>query len=877
MNSDKFLYEKLVEEFGRRYISELTIDNEIKENLNPEFPLRDYQTEALQMFKCYYENYFDFKKVPYAVLFNMATGSGKTLIMAGLILYLYKKGFRNFLFFVNSNNIINKTKDNFLNQQSIKYLYNNKLMLDGKVVKIREVNNFEGVNKDDINICFTTIQKLHSDLTIEKENSLTFNHFRDKKIVLIADEAHHGQVKTKNKTIIEKPSWENTIENILEKNKENILLEFTATMGFEYNKDVYAKYLDRLLYKYDLKEYVKDGYSKNIEIFRVEGDKKYRMLTAILTNQYRQDIASKYHLSNFKPVILFKAQKTINESFENHSLFRDLIDNLTIKEILDIKNRFDNEIIKRIFDFYEKQGFSLENLIEKIKINFSEKNCLNVNEEDLDKVSLSKKDTDELILQQSILNSLESKDNQIRAIFAVQKLNEGWDVLNLFDIVRVEGKQAGGGGYKGKVSPSTISEAQLIGRGARYYPFLIEGYQDKFIRKFDENLEHELRILEELYFHSFDESRYIAELKHALVEKGLMDEQVEEKELKLKNSFKKTAVFKTGFIYTNERLKKDYKEVKSFAQLGFKDKDYSYQIYSGTGKKSDVLDLETDKIKVNKITKTIKLSDIEPHIIKNAISKIDFYQYSNLIKYLPSLQSVNDLIEKKEFLYDLKINFEGIQKDMENISNKQIFFAVYSFLNKISDIIKDNLVDYIGSFEFKAKKISEVFFDKKLKLDKKLERADGDESYLSDKEWYVFNANYGTVEEKACVRFIEKLINENLRNEYKEIYLLRNELHFKIFNFDDGQAFAPDFVLLLRSMNGDNLIYQIFIEPKGGFLKEHDEWKEKFLLEIQNKYETKDVVKFIETDKHKIIGLPFYNKQKENIFKDQLLEALKQK
>ena len=45
----------------------------------------------------------------------MATGSGKTLGMAGLILYLYTKGFRNFLFFVNSNNSIKKTKDNFLN------------------------------------------------------------------------------------------------------------------------------------------------------------------------------------------------------------------------------------------------------------------------------------------------------------------------------------------------------------------------------------------------------------------------------------------------------------------------------------------------------------------------------------------------------------------------------------------------------------------------------------------------------------------------------------------------------------------------------------------------------------------------------------------
>ena len=38
----------------------------------------------------------------------MATGSGKTLIMACAILTLYQKGYRNFLFFVNSNNVLTK-------------------------------------------------------------------------------------------------------------------------------------------------------------------------------------------------------------------------------------------------------------------------------------------------------------------------------------------------------------------------------------------------------------------------------------------------------------------------------------------------------------------------------------------------------------------------------------------------------------------------------------------------------------------------------------------------------------------------------------------------------------------------------------------------
>jgi len=875
MIGDKFLYAKLYEEFGKRFIFDLTIDKEVIENLNSEFPLRDYQKEAFQMFRCYYEKNFDFKKIPHAVLFNMATGSGKTLIMAGLILYLYKKGYRNFLFFVNSNNIINKTKDNFLNQQSIKYLFDNKIEIDGKVVLIREVNNFESINKDDINICFTTIQKLHSDLHIEKENSLTFNHFKDKKIVLIADEAHHGQVRTKNRRVVESPNWENTIENILVKNDENILLEFTATMGFEYNKEVYSKYLDRLLYKYDLKEYVKDGFSKGIEIFQVEGDKKYRMLTAVLTNQYRQDIATKYHIKNFKPVILFKAHKTIKESLENHSTFKDLIDDLEIKDILEIKKKLDNKTIRDLFNFYKEEGFSLENLIEKIKINFSEKNCLNVNEENLDKKSISKKDRVELVLQQNILNNLESKNNQIRAIFAVHKLNEGWDVLNLFDIVRVESKQAGGGGYKGKVSPSTISEAQLIGRGARYFPFTTDDSQEKFKRKYDEDLNHELRILEELFFHSFNESRYIAELKQALVEKGLIDEQTEEKELKLKDSFKKTTIYKTGFIYLNERIKKDYSKINSFEQLGFKNYDFKYQIFSGKGDKSDALVSEEHNSKIKKLTKTIKLSDIEPHIIKNAIAKVSFFQFNNLKKYFPSLLSINDLINRKEFLREINIVFEGVKEDLDNLSKNQIFLALYSLLNKIKDTLQDNLVKYEGSYEFKPKKISEAFFDKRLRLDKKSERSDGDEVYLSDKDWYVFNANYGTDEEKACVRLVERLINENLNKEFNQIYLIRNELHFKIFDFDDGQAFAPDFVLLLKNDKGDSLVYQIFIEPKGEPWKDTDEWKEKFLLKIEENFSIKDLVKYIETQNHKIIGLPFYNKQEENKFKDSLLEILK--
>lgn len=68
--------------------------------------------------------------------------------------------------------------------------------------------------------------------------------------------------------------------------------------------------------------------------------------------------------------------------------------------------------------------------------------------------------------QYEALNSLESLSNLYRVVFAVAKLTEGWDVLNLFDIVRLSDHPTVSG-----TKAKTISEAQLIGRGARYFLF----------------------------------------------------------------------------------------------------------------------------------------------------------------------------------------------------------------------------------------------------------------------------------------------------------------------------------------------------------------------------------------------------------------------
>ena len=92
---------------------------------NLRYPLRPYQLEALKRY-LYYKNDTVNREFPEHILYNMATGSGKTLLMAALLLEKYYQGERNFLFFVNNDNILTKTRSNFLESGSSKYLFADK-------------------------------------------------------------------------------------------------------------------------------------------------------------------------------------------------------------------------------------------------------------------------------------------------------------------------------------------------------------------------------------------------------------------------------------------------------------------------------------------------------------------------------------------------------------------------------------------------------------------------------------------------------------------------------------------------------------------------------------------------------------------------------
>ncbi|MBU4353054.1 MAG: DEAD/DEAH box helicase family protein, partial [Nanoarchaeota archaeon] len=769
---------------------------------------------------------------------------------------LYEQGYRNFLFFVNSTNIIEKTKDNFLNPASIKYLFNQELVIGNRRVRVSPVENFEGVNPSDINICFTTIQKLHSDLTAEKENSLTFEDFRKHKVALIADEAHHINVKTKSEMEMFE-SWENTVQRIFEQSEDNLLLEFTATHDYA-TPAMVEKYRNKVIIRYDLLQFRNDRFSKDVVIVQSDFDQKERILQALILNQYKQAVAAKYRI-NLKPVILFKAQRTIAQSQENKANFHKLIDGLTAKQIASIR-KSDIPIVQHAFRFFDENNIRDGQLVERLKREFHKDFCLSVNEE-IEKEQY-----------QILLNSLEDKNNRVRAIFAVQKLNEGWDVLNLFDIVRCyEARDTG----RAKIGSTTVSEAQLIGRGARYFPFVLPASNDRFRRKFDGDLEHELRVLEELHYHSINDSRYITEIRAALIEQGMMDEQVVEKRLTLKEAFKKTQFYKYGLIYVNERLKNDYQHIQSFADLGVKKKNYIHVIATGHGGASAVLADAKQKVVVSDETRRdVKVKNLERNLVQSAIARSPFFTFASLHHYFPHLASMQEFISLDDYLGGLEITFQGNLYLLEENKAEKLT-AMICLLNQIEAEIRQQVTDYRGSKDFRRDWVWEVFKDKVLKFDKDNERGKNDpqfEHLVSDKDWFAFNTIYGTSEEKAFVRMLDRQITK-LKIKYDSIYLVRNEGHFAIYNFYDGQAFQPDFVLFLREKSGELLTYQLFVEPKGKHLKEYDRWKEKFLKEITTEF-CNDVLKFGDKTKYRLLGVPFYNNEDENQFRESLESVL---
>ncbi|RKV53357.1 DEAD/DEAH box helicase family protein [Helicobacter pylori] len=813
---------------------EIELPTHITSNLKKE--LRDYQKKAIY-------NYLEKRQshpTQKHFMFEMATGSGKTLVMAALILECCKQGYQNFIFFVNSTSILEKTKLNFTDSVSSKYLFSEDININDENTEIKSINNLNESHSNAINIYFSTIQGLFSLFTKAKENAITLEDLKDQKLVFLADEAHHLNTETKKKLndseASEKRNWESVVKLALEQNKDNLLLEFSATIPKE--KSVEEKYKNLKVATYTLKEFSEDKFCKNIYSLSYENKElETRFLGACVSSLYKELLAQHHNIENFKPCILFKSER-IEESKKNQEHFNTFLENLSP---LDLENFFHysrNAFFKDAKNFFDKRNYT-PNLTAFLQTKFKKSTQINTNnEKELEKGML-------------LLNSLEDRDNPKRVIFSVDKLNEGWDVLNLFDIVRLKNKAS---------QKDTTKDAQLIGRGARYYPFSYNDFKPSRIefyqRKFD--LSNPLSSLERLDYHAIYDSEFIAKLKEELRELGLGFIEREKTTIPLTPTKRFKCYYASNTKDKNKNLfNKDYSgpveatlkslHVPLFA-FNVREKKVDFK-EENKGDTTYYIPHTLDKIPINYFLKALNLKNLDFKTLKKAFKK---HAFNNKVEFI------------ERYVSSLKTNFHKNQKFDDN--KILLKLAVYIIENLKDTLLKEQDKPSVSALELKE-----------FETHNKSLSASEWEKDIPPYEWLLFKdmRKLDSDLEREFLGFINDH-KELLDKKFKEWCVLRND-HFtelKVFCNIEGpfyaQGFEPDFILFAQTHEDEFLGFTCYMEAKGEHLEPSNAWKKEFLEMLENA-----TLKSHNKKLH-LKGLPFFTLHNNKVVNGEFATAFHQ-
>lgn len=898
----------------REWAVDYSIPDYITDNLHPTKRLREYQERALKHFIWLYDH--DRARAKH-LLFNMATGTGKTLVMASVVLFLYEKGYRNFLFLVHQIQIKDQAVKNFTDYKFEKYLFNPKgIKINGRNVGVKTVESVADANRNAINFMFFSTSLLYNRLKEDRENGLTAEDFANNNVVIIADEAHRLNVDTRSKNKKDQEeilNWETAVMSAIKAREENMLLEFTATVDLA-NEAIHSKYEDKIVHRYDFLEFNKDGYSKDVKFLfnqevHTEDQKRLLIINAVALSEYRRLLAEREMEVFISPIVLIKSVK-IAQSEEDRKFFDSVIGSLRpddlnrLKELSKGGKNREHEILSDMFKWLAspKAGLvsqgdweGLKAFTAEIRASFAHENTLIYNSQKKEKAEL--------------LPLLDSPRNTIRAIFSVNALNEGWDVLGLYDIVHFDISEAK------KVS---LQDIQLIGRGARYCPYelpklykqdendgmssLFVGRNlefDKYKRKFDNDPFDKGRVLETFVYHFVKTGTFLESLQRDLLGEGIISEGVEKKTIAMKQKFLESETYKKGFVlvnHTEQRTKTKDDEIDTTFKRVIKAGSYNLRARG-------LSDFEQNQIIAGQKVDVISITEeyFPLPVIRKALVSAEgnFFRFNNLSKHIVGINTIDELIEKYLPLYKISYTYEegkGISQ-LNPIEKLQLLVGV--ILPEVRKAIDINMPRVTGSKKFRPVSLSVVFGKEKniylmsfpvedAVTGKKVfmsndERAKAQSDHdnpelqydIQSANWYAYDENYGTSEEKRFVKYIASQIDD-LRAKYQgaEIYLIRNELDYWLFSPQDGRRFSPDYMLIVNDVVNGEMYYQCLIEPKGGHLLEHDAWKEEALISLNDDSEvvfdaqdgdTRNYREYLaEVSKHgykeiKSLGLKFYN------------------
>ena len=494
-----------------------------------------------------------------------------------------------------------------------------------------------------------------------------------------------------------------------------------------------------------------------------------------------------------------------------------------------------------VFNYYESAD--LLEVIRNLQYDFTQDTIMAVNSQEI----FSEKNA-------ALLNSLEDINNPIRAIFAVAKLNEGWDVLNLFDIVRLSENAS-------STKKATDSEAQLIGRGARYYPFKYKG-EKSYQRRFDLS-GRKLSVLESLHYHTINESAYIKNLIKSLDAAGIQtkEEKYSRFEAKLKNKFKEKPLYKNGKIYINRWIQTTPEDYDSFSKYSI---EYQVTYNFEKSEEEQYGKLNNNNNSLSDLYTEVQLP-LDKRIIQKAIQRNPFFRFSSLKEYLPSLTSIQKFVEDPAFMGGCII-FLKIPRGMSiyDLTKKEQLAFVDRYLRYVEEKMKLNYAKFKGTPEFIGESFSSYIEDSYVietnsvtTNTRSLNTQVIFSKSMRGQDWFIYDQAIVNQLEWDLIEEINQFL-ESLNEKYQNIYLVRNERKVKFQEIGGVRGFMPDFLLF---MEDEEFSYQLFIEPKGSHLKAQDEWKERFLLSLT---EREDIEVFHEGKEVRLIGFKFYSDSNED-------------
>jgi len=463
-----------------------TIENGVTKH-----PLRKYQMEALYildyLLRCN-DNRQEKKhlleeidkntvaKAPF-LSYEMATGSGKTMLMGACTYFLNQKfGIKNFLIITPaSTDIYQKTIRNFSVGGYDSVWADDTPFTFNLITGDNYTQNLFYDKSKDANIFIFNIAKFGTNATNTEKtwesavwqdtdgNNISIREFlKGAKLVIITDEAHHHQT----------PSAKRIINNF----HPTAVLEFTATaVEAERGQD---KKNQQIVYKYDIRRFLEDGHGKLVRAVALTNEIKKTKEEILQSEKLKLITLFFIHLLKRKAVLLDPKCRALKPL----AFIKVKEDTTYTKKVFDyIRQELANDLsnINIILDKVKSQDLEITTLLTDLYKDSYQEN-IELLRADIQKVAMnsifyysnSDKETERKF--QNI------RKNNVEVVVYMQRLDEGIDLPNIYTMAVINDTETN---FKTSVK-------QIIGRGVRL---------NKDVREFDDNKNALLQQAEKLH------------------------------------------------------------------------------------------------------------------------------------------------------------------------------------------------------------------------------------------------------------------------------------------------------------------------------------------------------------------------------------------